>query len=953
MIRVQQLKPSIQEENMFTNRLFSFSGHKTYPQRRIVMKTMIFVVLLAIALSSCAPAVAVAPAAAPTQAPTPMAVKPTVAPALAEPTTPPTDTAPSPTEPAITPWSLVAVGDSIPYNSPDDCYGCTGFVDRYAAAITQATGHPVEVQNLSQHNGLRIDNLLDELKTDTGRREALASADIIIVSIAHNDTPWNDNNDPCDGPSTDNIDWSKFSPTCGAAAAEVFRPKFESAFAQIVALRAEKPTIFLTINAYNDWIGLPGVDISAEGTEATQEVLDAWNAMICKAAQANSFTCADIYHAFNGPDGLTPAPDFIAADTVHPSDKGNEVIAQVLADLGYTPLVAPGSATNAPEVATSSTEPAITPWSLVAVGDWLADTSPDNCQDCTGFVDRYAAAITQATGHPVEVQNLSQNLVLKTDALLEKLKTDVKWREALASADIIIVSVANFDNPVSGDDDPCHAFSGETIDWTKVTPTCTAAAAENFRPKLESVFAEIVALRAGKPTIFRTINGYNDWIGTIDLATGLEIPPEATNPLHAIFDAWSAMICKAAEANGFGCADTYHAFNGPDGLKPTGDLTPSKLNSHPSDKGNEVIAQVLADLGYAPLVAPGSATNAPEVATSSTQPAAAAVLTPQQVAAELEKTLQDLTVANQFSGSVLVAQNGQVILSQGYGLADREKKTPITAQTKFPIGKTTKQFTAMAIMLLQEQGKLNVQDKICTYLTGCPEEWKAITIHQLLTQTSGIPDNSDAFIAQDVASSAPLEQMLAEVKKLPLNHQPGESFIPNDMDYILLGKIIEAASGESYAAFLQQNIFEPLQMSNTGFDPNRNDVAIGYTDRTSVADPTNRWVLFSAAGLYSTVEDLYRYDQALYTEQLLPQKALDTMVSSHVQSDKDGLGFGYGWYVALYKPSLVKMPGNGNGFDNTYRRYLDDKVTIIELSNEQDYDNVTFVNWIQKALLGE
>lgn len=668
---------------MFTNRLFRLLGHQPHLSRRTTMKTMIFVLLLTLALSACAPAVALAPAAATIQAPAPNAVMPAVAPA-------PTDTAPSPTGSALTPWSLVAVGDSIPYNSPDDCRGCTGFVDRYAAAITAATGHPVEVQNLSQHNGLQIDNLLDELKTDSRRREALADADIIVVSIGHNNTAWNANDDPCDGPTNDNPDWSKFNPTCAAAAAEIFRPKFESVFAQIVALRSGKPTIFRTINVYNDWIGLPGVDISTEGTDATREVLDAWNAMLCKAAHANVFTCVDIYHAFNGPDGLTPAPDLIADDTIHPSDKGNEVI-----------------------------------------------------------------------------------------------------------------------------------------------------------------------------------------------------------------------------------------------------------------------AQVLADLGYAPLVAPGSTTNVPDVATSSTQPAAAAVLTPQQVAAELEKTLQDLTVANQFSGSVLVAQNGQVILSKGYGLADREKKTPITAQTKFPIGKTTKQFTAMAIMLLQEQGKLNVQDKLCTYLTDCPVAWKAITIHQLLTQTSGIQDNSDAFIAQDVSSSAPLEQMLAEVKKLPLNHQPGESFIPNDIDYILLGKIIEAASGESYAAFLQQNIFEPLQMSNTGFDPNRNDVAIGYTDRTSVADPTNRWVLFSAGGLYSTVEDLYRYDQALDTEQLLPQKAIDTMLTSYVQSDREGLGFGYGWYVALDKPLLVKMPGNGNGFDNTYRRYLDDKVTIIELSNEQDYDNVTFVNWIQKALLGE
>ncbi len=237
------------------------------------------------------------------------------------------------------PWSLVAIGDSLPYNSPDDCPGCTSFVDRYAAAIIKTTGHPVKVMNLSQHNGLQIDGLLDELKTDASRRDAIAQANIIVVSIGHNDTAWNRGDDPCDGPNGDTPDWSKYNATCAAAAAEIFRPKFERIFSQIVALRTGKPTIFRTINVYNDWIGVPGGVVSSEGTSATRAILDAWSAMTCTAAQANSFTCADIYHAFNGPDGLTPAPALLAPDTVHPSDKGNAVIARVLTDLGYAPLV--------------------------------------------------------------------------------------------------------------------------------------------------------------------------------------------------------------------------------------------------------------------------------------------------------------------------------------------------------------------------------------------------------------------------------------------------------------------------------------------------------------------------------------------------------------------------------------------------------------------------------------
>jgi lysophospholipase L1-like esterase len=235
-------------------------------------------------------------------------------------------------------WSLVVVGDSIAFNSPDDCPGCTGFVDRYADAVTQATGRPVNVQNLSQHNGLQIDGLLDELDPNSFRSDALIDADIIIVNIAHNDIAWSRNEDPCDGPSGDYPDWSKFNETCAIAAAEIFRPKYESLYSQIVALRAGKPTIYRTINRYNDWIGVPGGVNSPTEMGATRVVLDAWNEMVCKAAQANGFTCVDIYHPFNGTDGLESAIELLASDTIHPSDKGNEVIAQVLTELGFAPL---------------------------------------------------------------------------------------------------------------------------------------------------------------------------------------------------------------------------------------------------------------------------------------------------------------------------------------------------------------------------------------------------------------------------------------------------------------------------------------------------------------------------------------------------------------------------------------------------------------------------------------
>jgi len=582
-------------------------------------------------------------------------------------------------------------------------------------------------------------------------------------------------------------------------------------------------------------------------------------------------------------------------------------------------------------------------WSLVAVGDSIPFNSPDDCPGCTGFVDRYAAAITKLTGHPVKVTNLSQHNGLQIDGLLDELKTDAKRRDALATADIIVVSIGHNDTAWNRGDDPCDGQNGDNPDWSKYNATCATAAAEIFRPKFERVFSQIVALRTGKPTIFRTINVYNDWIGEDG------VPSAATNATNDFINAWDAMTCKAATSNGFACADIYHAFNGSDGRTPALDLL-GKDYTHPSDKGNEVIARVLADLGFELTTISPTVTVLPAATTP------APTSDSQHLAVELDTMFQDLTTANQFSGSVLIAKDGQVILSKGYGFADRQQHIPNTPQTVFRIGHITKAFTAMAILLLQEQGKLSVQDTMCMYITGCPEAWKAITIHQLLTQTSGIPDTSDAFNEQDITSSAPRDHMFADAKTnhTVLDSLPGKTYNNNNMGYLWLGKIIEAVSGQSYEAYLQKNVFAPLQMSNTGNDHKRADLAIGYADRQPIAiGLNNMWVMSSAAGLYSTVEDLYRWEQALSTDRLMPQKARDTMFTSYVESEREGYGYGYGWYVSPDKPRIVKQPGQINGFNATIRRYLDDKLTIILLTNQEDSDNGAFANAIAEKLLGK
>jgi len=327
----------------------------------------------------------------------------------------------------------------------------------------------------------------------------------------------------------------------------------------------------------------------------------------------------------------------------------------------------------------------------------------------------------------------------------------------------------------------------------------------------------------------------------------------------------------------------------------------------------------------------------------------------QELNADLDTMFQKIAKTSVFSGAVLVARNGQVILSKGYGMADRDQKTPNTAQTKFCIASITKQFTAMAIMLLQEQGKLNVQDKICTYLTDCPDAWKPITLHQLLTHTSGIPDTFGSFYLEEITSTLPLEQSLADAKTKPLDFPPGKEFSYDNLGYALLGKIIETVSGQTYVAFLQKNIFEPLQMTNTGFDLYQADLAVGYQNQAVEAERINMWVAFSAGALYSTVEDLYKWDQALYTEKLVPQKVLDTLFTAHVvMPDSDGWGYGYGWMIGPdTQPHIVAHPGAIDGFASVIRRYTDDKATIIILANLQTVDPNFIGDLIAKKLLGK
>ncbi len=236
------------------------------------------------------------------------------------------------------PLSLVVIGDSIPYNSQQDCPSCRGFVTQYADALAKATGREVTLKNRSTHTGATVPDLLADLP---GLQAELTTADAIIVGIAHNSFPLNEET-PCGSP-VDRLsgvikDWSKVDQACATASVKTYRPMYDELFATVAGWRTGKPTILRTINRYNDWVGSEQLTLTPEQAVKTVVLQDAWNTMLCESAEASGFTCIDVYHAFNGADGSKPSADLLAADYTHPSQRGNDEIARLLAAKGFAPL---------------------------------------------------------------------------------------------------------------------------------------------------------------------------------------------------------------------------------------------------------------------------------------------------------------------------------------------------------------------------------------------------------------------------------------------------------------------------------------------------------------------------------------------------------------------------------------------------------------------------------------
>jgi CubicO group peptidase (beta-lactamase class C family) len=289
---------------------------------------------------------------------------------------------------------------------------------------------------------------------------------------------------------------------------------------------------------------------------------------------------------------------------------------------------------------------------------------------------------------------------------------------------------------------------------------------------------------------------------------------------------------------------------------------------------------------------------------------------------------------NQFSGSVLVANGDEVLLAKGIGLANVEHRIPNSPQTKFRLGSITKQFTATAILLLAEQGKLAVDDLASKHVANCPESWNAVTIHHLLTHTSGIPSFTSLPGYRDsMPLPSPPDKTLDRVRSMPLEFTPGEKFAYSNSGYVLLGQIIESVSGQTYADFLRQNVFEPLGMMNSGYDQPEKILPHRASGYRLGATPTNASYLdmtipHAAGALYSTVEDLHRWSRALDAGKLLSTDAFAKMFTP-VKGN-----YGYGWFIdEQFGRKRVHHGGGINGFVTQIVRFPTEQVCIVVLSN--------------------
>jgi CubicO group peptidase (beta-lactamase class C family) len=317
------------------------------------------------------------------------------------------------------------------------------------------------------------------------------------------------------------------------------------------------------------------------------------------------------------------------------------------------------------------------------------------------------------------------------------------------------------------------------------------------------------------------------------------------------------------------------------------------------------------------LAAPATAQNAPSDA------------------ARMEPFIQAAMQKQNFMGAVLVARGDEILLSKGYGEANLEWHVANAPDTKFRLGSLTKQFTAALVLLLEERGKLTTDDPLSKHLPDLPAAWSGITLHHLLTHTSGIPN---VTALKEFATYQPfattVEKTIALVRDKPLDFAPGERMSYSNSGYLVLGHLVERITGQDYASALKANILDPLGMADTGLDSNAALIprrAAGYTPSPNGlvnAGFVHMSVPHGAGAMYSTTQDLLRWHRGLFGGKVLSAASLKKMITPFKNNYALGISV-----ITLNGKTRITHGGGIQGFNTTLSYDPDARISVVVLAN--------------------
>jgi len=354
----------------------------------------------------------------------------------------------------------------------------------------------------------------------------------------------------------------------------------------------------------------------------------------------------------------------------------------------------------------------------------------------------------------------------------------------------------------------------------------------------------------------------------------------------------------------------------------------------------------------------------PDQVKSSSQTPVLSPAKKERIAMEIDTLMRQRFPDDKAPGaSVLVAIGGEILFLKGYGIADLTASTPITPETNFRLASVSKQFTAMAIMILAEEGKVSYENRLTDLFPGFPDYGTSITVRRLLNHTSGLKDYED-LIPKDQTEQVHDQDVLELMREAPgTDFSPGSKYSYSNSGYAVLAMIVEKASGMRFAEFLKRRIFEPLGMNATvAYEKGVSEVphrAFGYKEKEDGegfddADQSVTSAVLGDGGIYCSVLDYRKWDQALYTERLVPAARLAEAFTPGVLSDDRPTTYGFGWMIGETEGRrLLSHTGSTSGFNTCVRRIPDLRMLVVVLCNRRGNQARELAPEIEKLVLDE